>query len=209
MTVTEMVDYFDLLQDKYGSPHFTTSEKERFLNQAQLDMIAQHFPKDGGPLSIEQNANLWMLFSPLAFSQNMAMSSLGIITKANLATEVGGSVIRLLSMWWLDATGTRPVTGPTRHNNWAKYKDNVFKVPVEKDPRYYETASYYIIAPINTGVTITLTGIRYPLPISVSGGQTAEISAIGHNEIVGRALELAGVSSRDQMMAELQQINKV
>lgn len=215
MTITEMVDYYDLLQDKYGSPYFTTSEKERFLNQAQLDIISDHLPKEGTEQNIERNANSWLAFNTLFFSTVAVMNSLGVITKTDLestlTTALGFTVtiIRPLSFSWTDSNGTRPIIGPTRQNNWAKFIDNIFKIPVESEPRYYESNSSYVINPVNTGASITITGLRYPKAISVSGTQTSELSPLYHNEVVARALELAGVSSRDQALVELQKINQI
>lgn len=215
MTVTELVNYFDLLQDKYGSPYFTTSEKESFLIRAELDLIFEHLPKEGDELNIERNANTWMIFNPISFNLTTNMNSSGIVLKSSLESTLTTSlgfdveIIRPLSIGWEDADGTRPIMGPTRHNNWNKYKNNVFKEPVTSEPRYYETSTGYIIEPIDTNANITISGVRYPQPISVSGDVTSELSPIYHNELVARALELAGVGSRDQMLSELKKLNTV
>jgi hypothetical protein len=215
MTVTELVDFFDRIQDKYGSPYFTTAEKEQFLNQAQLGLISDSLPKEGDEENIERNANVWTMFNPLFFSTTSTMNSSGLITKSSLETALTTllgftvSIIRPLSITWADTNGTRSVKGPTRQNNWGAYKNNVFKVPVESDPRYYETNTDYVIEPINTAITLTINGLRYPKPISVSGAQTAEISALHHKDVVARALEIAGIGSRDEIMAQLQKMNKI
>jgi hypothetical protein len=215
MTITEMAGYFDLLQDKYGSPYHTESEKERFLNQAELDLINDFLPKDGSEINIEANANTWMLFNPLFFTLTTNMSGAGAITKSTLEASLASSlgfltkIIRPLSVTWTDADGTRPVKGPTRFNNWATYLTNIFKVPTTKYPRYYEEGTRYMVLPINVGATITINGLRYPRAMSISGVLSSELPAIYHNDIVARALEFAGVSSRDQLLAELQKLNKV
>jgi len=214
MTISEMVDYFDLIQDKYGSPYFTTAEKERFLNQAQLAILSDYLPKQGDKENIELNANVWMMVNPLFVSVTTAMNGSGAILKADIESSLTSSLgfsttlIRPLSLSWTDSEGTRPIMGPTRQNNWAKYKNNVFKAPVESDPRYYETNDSYIIGPADTSAIIVVNALRYPRAISVSGAQTAELASIYHNEVVGRALEAAGVGSRDQMMIELNKITQ-
>lgn len=213
MTVTELVDYFDILQDKYGSPYFTTTEKEKFLNQAQEGIIADYLPKEGDLSNIEQNANTWMMFSPLSTTITTSMDGSGVVLKSaletTLSTDLGftARIIRPLAVTWSDANGSRPVKGPTRYNNWETYNNNVFKVPVESEPRYYENYNSYIINPVNTGAIIKVHVIRYPKAISVSGAQTAELEEIYHNEIIARALDAAGVGSRDSMLMELNKIN--
>ncbi|HEY0751635.1 MAG TPA: hypothetical protein VGD26_10790 [Chitinophagaceae bacterium] len=215
MTVAELVNYFDLLQDKYGSPYFTTSEKETFLTQAQLDLISKYLPQDGGPENAERNANNSMVLSPISFSVSTSMDTSGVITKASvessLSTALGftATIIRPSSITWSDSDGMRPVMGPTRQNNWAKYQDNAFKDPVVSEPRYYETAVSYIIDPVNVNATIVINGLRYPKAINVAGNQTSELASIYHTEVVARALEIAGVGSRDQMLSELKKLNGV
>jgi hypothetical protein len=214
MTITTMVDYFDLLQDKYGSPYFTTAEKERWLIQAEWDLIAQFLPKDGGEINVELNANTWMVFNPISYPLTANMNGSGAITKTTLESALAvalgftSKIIRPLAITWTSGVVTKPVKF-TRFNNWATFLRNVFKVPTEDFPRYYENASSYIISPIDTGATITVTVLRAPRPMSVSGGFTSELSEVFHNDIVSRALELAGVGSRDQMLSELKKLNNV
>lgn len=215
MTIAQMVDYFDLLQDKYGSPYFTTAEKERWLIQAEWDLISDFLPKDGGELNVELNANTWMVFNPILYSFTSNMNGSGIITKSTLETTMTtalgftSKIIRPLSITWLATGINRPVKGPTRYNNWAMYLRNVFKTPTVDFPRYYESSTGYVLLPVDTSATIAINVLRSPRPMSVGSGFTSELSEIFHNDIVARALELAGVGSRDQMLAELQKTNNV
>ena len=214
MSVSELIDYYDVLQDKFGSPYFTTTEKEKFLTQAQEGIIADYLPKEGDSFNIEKNANTWTMFSPLAATVTTAMDSSGIVLKSTiestLATNLGftATIIRPLAVVWSDTNGTRPVKGPTRYNNWETYKNNSFKEPLESEPRYYENYNSYIIEPVSTSAIILVHVLRHPKPISLGGGVTAELAPIYHNEIIARALDAAGVGSRDQLLLELNQITK-
>ena len=210
-----MIDYFDLLQDKYGSPYFTTTEKERFLIQAEWYLISEHLPKDGGAAGVELNANTWMVFNPIMYELTATMNSSGNISKSTLETTLAAAlgfsskIIRPLAITWTNGLIINPVKGPTRFNNWATYLKNVFKVPTATYPRYYETATNYVLYPVDTSVTITINVLRAPRPMSVGSSFTSELSEIYHNDIVARALELAGVGSRDQMLSELKKLNNV
>lgn len=216
MTVTQLVEYFDLLQDKYGSPYFTTAEKESFLNQAELDIVLDHLPKDGDEQNIERNANTWMIFNPLFYPITTTMDVNGAISRGSIETSIltpaigfSTRIIRPLSITLGTGSNIIPVKGPIRYNNWATYMRNSFKAPSTDNPKYYESSTHYYIYPVDTSATVTLNVLRYPRGISVSGGFTSELPAIFHGEIIARALEFAGVGSRDQMLAELQKINNV
>ncbi len=210
MTYSQLVDYMDIIQDKYGSPYFTTSEKERLLIQAELDVIKSYFPEDGEGVNVELNQNTIMALEPIIFTYSGNMNGSGQISKATVNSSLTSSfgfstkILRLLAISYNDY----PVR-TTRLNNWFVYLKNTFKVPVSTAPRYYETASNYIFSPVSTSATIALYGIRYPRTISSSGSITSELPDILHNDIVSRALEIAGVGSRDQMLSELKQLNKV
>jgi hypothetical protein len=214
MTIAAMTDFFDLLQDKYGSPYFTTAEKERLLIQAEWSIISSYLPQDGGEVNLERNANTWMVLNPLLFSYSHAMSGGNTIVKATVESSITTSlgfatkIIRPAALSWTIGSVTVPVKA-VRYNSLAVYLLNVFKTPTTAYPRYHETATNYTVLPNSTSGTVLLYGLRSPRPMSVSGGFTSELSEVYHNEIVARALEYAGVGTRDQMLAELQKVNNV
>jgi hypothetical protein len=205
MTYSQMKDYFLILQDKFGSPYYTDDEVTLFLNRAQLDTVIALLPLDGNPINVELNQNTIDRIAPLVFTNTAAvMNSSGWVNKEAFNTLHD---IRLLRVLAISYNG-KPAKA-TRWNNWAKYVTNVFKVPSADYPRYAETALNWIFKPIDITAVIDISGIRYPVEMLADGSIDCELPDFTHNDVVSRALELAGVGSRDQMLSELKQLNKV
>lgn len=209
-----MKDYFNLLQDKYGSPYHTDAEIETYLNRGQLDLVMGLLPPDGGELNVELNQNTIMRIHPILFTTgniNMAASTgkvlrtaidSAIVTASGVA---GARLLRVLAIGWNDV---RPVKY-TRNNNWYTYIANTFKAPSATNPRAVEDGNAWVFKPVDTTANLVFKGVRYPTSVSITSSVHCELPDFTHNEVVSRALELAGVGSRDQMLAELQKVNNV
>lgn len=205
MTYENMKDYFLILQDKFGSPYYTEDEIALFLNRAQLDEVVALLPIDDGKLNIELNDNTISRVAPLLFHESPAnMDFNGEIHKGTFELLLGHRVIRLLAVSYND----KPVKS-TRYNNWYTYIQNTFKAPTATHPRMYVADDSWFIKPIDNTAAIKFMGIRYPTNMLTDGSVTCELPDFTHNDIVSRALELAGVGSRDQLLSELKQLNRV
>ena len=58
MTIQQMHDYFDLVQDKFNSPYFVDTEKDIFINQAQERFV--NLPHHH--IVFSPPSELWLLF---------------------------------------------------------------------------------------------------------------------------------------------------
>jgi hypothetical protein len=204
MTISQMREYFDVLQDKFGTPYLTDSEFETFINRGQLLEIGDLLPIEGDTVNVELNENTVMRIAPILFTVSGLHPALvtGSISKAAIETVVGNPVMRVLAVGWNEE---KPVKF-TRRNNWYAYKDNAFKAPSSDSPRRYEGATDWVVLPADPAANITFMGLRYPVKVSLSTPTNCELPDIFHNEIVARALSLAGVGSRDQLLLELKQM---
>lgn len=209
MTVTEMTTLFDVLQDKYGSPSFLDSEKELFLNRAQLQYVNDMLPdNDGGIINIEKNQDTFKNISPLVFDLGyMNMSGTGEILKSDVVTKLqlaspGASLLRELSIGWTIGSDKKPVKY-TRKNDWYEFQRNFFKKPKLSSPRYHENSTAYVFEPIHPGAKIYFTVLKYPTKMSISTPTSCELPDHTHDDIVVRALILAGVASRDELLVSL------
>lgn len=204
MTISQMRIFFDNLQDKFGSPYFDDSEFENFINRGQLYEIGDLLPEDGSSVNVELNENTVMRIAPILFTVSGLHPAIvtGSISKASIEAAVGDPVMRVLAVGWNEEL---PVKF-TRRNNWYAYKANAFKAPSVDSPRRYEGATDWIVQPADPAANITFMGLRYPVEVSLSAPTDCELPDIFHNDIVARALSLAGVGSRDQMLLELKQM---
>ena len=211
MTITEMATLFDVLQDKYGSPYFLDSEKELFLNRAQIQYVNDLLPdSDGGIVNIEKNQDTFKSIAPLIFDLGyLSMSSVGVVTKAAVTAKLqtlspGATLLRELNVGWVVGADKLPVKY-TRKNDWYEFQRNFFKKPTLKSPRYQENATEYIFDPVYPGAKLYFTVLKYPKPMSIGSVVSTDLPDTTHDDILVRALVLAGVASRDDLLVSLTQ----
>lgn len=209
MTITEMSTLFDVLQDKYGSPAFLDSEKELFLNRAQIQYVNDLLPdNDGGIVNIEKNQDTFYNIEPLVFDLGyLNMSSVGEVLKSAVTTKLqavstGATLWRELSIGWTVGSDKKPVKF-TRKNDWYEFQKNFFKRPKLTSPRYHKNATSYVFEPIHPGAKLYFTVLKYPKPMSISTPTSCELPDNTHDDILVRALILAGVASRDELLVSL------
>jgi len=124
MVVATWKTYFDILQDKYGSPYFTDSEKELLFNRAIMDFVDSHFtPNKKGAISIEVNQRIMENMATLVYRlPAIKMDSTGLITNTQLNTAlntlIAGSVMRTMTFGWEQSPSYTVPLKLTRHNDW-------------------------------------------------------------------------------------------
>lgn len=207
MTTQEMHDWFDLIQDKYSSPYFTDGEKDSFLTRAQYQYINELFPdNEGGAFNIESDMLTLQNVSTLVYetTASLNMSSAGIINKANINTTLnsisGGTepYIRILNVSLNNGTSVVPVRF-RRHNDFYKLEKNSFKSASADVPTYRIISTGIKLAPINITYDVYFTLLKEPKKIQL-GVTEPELPSNTHDKLVAIALELAGVSSRDEAL---------
>lgn len=231
MTTQEMLDYFDLLQDKVNSDYFSEDEKLTFLNEAQIIFLNQHMEKEvEGALnfyerghidsrSLENTLGNTDILYPLVVSDMSSIngggdllqtSSGGFLSRENLETAItfnsGASTepMKILS-FGVDVSGaTYPKRANfVRHNDLLPHLNNDFLVPTSSSPIWTNDNQGYQFYPKGE-LDIVASVVRYPESISV--GQDCELQAATHDRIVSIAIEIAVVSSRDGGLAQLNAI---
>lgn len=215
MTIAEMALYFDILQDKFGSPYFTNPEKSLLLNRAQIIFVKEMLPTDKDvDLNIETNADTVAVVAPLIISLTPISNPLnGSVTKisvqANLTALVSDALYwRVLNVGYsIDGTNFVPVTY-VRHNDWYKLLDNYFKYPDDSNPKYKETYIDFQFLPNNTAADLYFTVLKYPVVVDIDTNVSSDLPDSVHDKIVSIACELAGIGTRDQMLFEMSKIKK-
>lgn len=216
MTIDKWGQFFDILQDKYGSPYHTDSEKTLFFNRAILDFVGQFLPADGESGNLELSEDATSQIATLIYDlPYTTMDSSGIVTKATIQTALNGQIAggllwRRLNIGWVLGGDTLPAKW-TRHNDWYQFMRNVFKVPSVSNPRFYETATKYQFSPIQTTAKLYFTVLKYPVSVVLDSVTPAnnincDLPDFTHNKIIALALEYAGIGSRDENLAQLLQL---
>lgn len=210
MTTVEKLEWFDILQDKFGSPYFTEAEKLMFLNRASLEYVKTLFPdNEGGLLNIETDWNVLQNVHPLVFELSEdTQDTNGRISRSDILTDtrtVSGDVtceiFKVLSVEFKRGSDRFPCKF-LRHNDKAEFERNYFKKPDFDNPRVLFQNNNLQFRPIDTLVKVYITVLKTPKILTSSAVDT-DLPESTHNEIVAYALQFAGVASRDEVLSTM------
>lgn len=214
MDITTMASWFDILQDKNGSAYFTDSEKDLFLNRAQLEFVRELLEGDGKrELNAESTQDTMYHISPLIFEiPYTTMNSSGVVLKSALTTAIqnidADAIIWRPLAIGIEIGKTKVPAKFMRHNDRWEFEKNVFKRPTTENPRVRETYNSYIFKPVNMSARVYFTLLKYPLEMDITNTVDCELPDSTHNRIVAIALEFAGIGTRDTMMTQLLQLQQ-
>lgn len=216
MTTVEMMTWFDILQDKYGSPYFTDSEKLLFLNRAQWEYVNATIPSnEGGIVDVEVTENILKNVSTLLFELTpLTQNSSGIITNANInstlqtvSSDISAEFVKIMRIKVVKNGRTYPAKF-ARHNDIDAFHNNYFKKPTYNTPKYTLQNGGFQFNPTDTVASIYFTVLKRPKDMTLV--VNSELPQITHNEIVALGLQFAGVASRDEILQQMNnlQLNK-
>lgn len=212
MTITQMHEYFDLLLDKSGSPYFEDSEKDLFINMAQIEYVKQLMPSnEGGVVNVELDQVVYNNVYPLVYditgltmTASAAILTTTIQTALDTASSSTEKILYILNVSWTKSGTTLPVKF-TRQNDWFEFERNSFKQGSATQPRYKYNKTNLTFSPLDQSATIALSLLKSPKNVSLSGVVNSEFPDHTHKKIVEMALDLATVPLRD---GDLSQLNK-
>lgn len=213
MTVQEMHDYFDFIQDQKNEPYFLDEEKDLAINRAQErfvnDIIFRDIlgrgqtPKGVQALyGIEDRLQSDEIIRSL-ITPNKAVNSDILGTKI-LYSSIDSKFMHILSIK-ASSSNTGNITQNKRikfirHNDEGAFEDNTFKKGSYSKP-YYKIGSDGLYLYPTTGVTEN-TIISYIFkPTDVELGVTeCQLPAYTHEKLVSLALVLAGIATEDEVL---------
>jgi hypothetical protein len=208
MTTPQLLEFFDILQDKYGSPYFTEDEKLLFLNNATVAYIDSFFPtNEEAPGDAEINWSTEQELAPLIFTlPEITESVTGGITVdeattalRTLSADTECSIYRILRVGVLRA-GEYYKVRIARHNDILEFQNNYFKKPTTTNARYTLENGLYQFYPTDQIGQIQLTVLKSPKPLALSPQVDPELPLSAHLKILAIGLEFAGVASRDDVL---------
>ena len=236
MTAAEFNRLFDLICDKVGSDYFSESEKEDFINRAQysvIDMLL--FPqrrnqekKDKDSFEYAYQNSMVQGLSQLHVNVNVDIATSTTVNFSDIATtiardyDVASQPYRIINVLLPNDTLAAPPQWSAKFTSTRNGANSIYKnlrFGKNTDVRY---ATYTIeqtagdaddraikwSAPLVVNDTIGVELIRTPVPFDISTNQTCEVDAIWHNEILFRALQLAGIAIREGEFYEMVNIEQ-
>ena len=213
MNVVEMHQWFDLIQDKVDSVYYTEVEKDQFINRSiQLfinDVIHKFTEVDGGPLvissNLEESLNASEVLRPLMLLDlPVTTDADGIITVAEIDAAIEAesleteTFLHILSVADSDGIPLQYV----RENDFYKFKQNEFKKADEDYPQYRIGAKGVYVSPEAVG-NYSLSVIKAPKAVNYDTLDSTDLPETVHDYIMAKALELAGLASRDEALVQM------
>lgn len=213
MNIIEMHDWFDLIQDKVDAVYYTTTEKDQFINRSiQLfinDVIHQFRDDPNRGLMItstlEESLNASEVLRPLMLLDlPVSSAASGIMTdeaiEAAILAAVGeeGTFLHILS---LKDNNDLPVKY-VRENDFASFQRNDFKQASSSAKQYRIGIDGIYCYPIGIA-SYKLSVIKAPNEVNYEGLQSTDLPDTVHDFVLAKALELAGLSSRDEALVRM------
>lgn len=215
LTTQALVDYFAVMQDKYGSANLIEDEIVDMLNHAKMEYLNRIFPdSQGGVVNAEMDQNVVANIKPLIYTVSTTMNgTTGLVTEAvlnaALQTESGDDTttwFRVLSAGLTSDSITYPVRYLRQNNLWAAER-NYFKQPSVTNPRFTTVAKGLRFYPVDATKTLTITCVKNPKTWALDPVVNPEFDEYVLYQILMIALQIAGVSIRDtELLQDLQNI---
>src|SRR6478736_4445978 len=195
MLVTDWHLYFDILCDKYGNPYFTTAEKDLLFNRATLKFV------DEAVKALEENDNVINKIQTLVVKTTaLPMDGNGDLLYTAINTSISGTLYKIIGIF---ENGGGYVSEAT-HNAIGPIKTNTFKQDRRRCVKLATNLNFY---PIDSSKAFYITVVKYPVEVAYAG-PNSDLPDLSHNEILSIAVDLAGIASRNEALAQLNQLNK-
>ena len=211
MLTTDLINYCTVLADKYSSPNVVQTEWLSFLNHAtneymnRLSPDNQNVSVQGGSVNYETDKNVITNIQPLIYQlSGLAMNSNGVLTDSVTNTALQATAGNSSASYWRIMATAATVGGVTypakyvRQNNLYEFQRNYYKKPTTTNPKYTMVSGGIQFFPTNTSATLNVTVIKKPYVLAVSPVQNPELPDYCLYEIIAIAVQLSGVSIRDE-----------
>lgn len=210
MTTQNLVDLYNVLLDKYGSPSQNDSEIVGNLNMATYEWLNRLVPDNqGGIVNFEFDSNVVHNIKPLIFSITENMDADGLLAEADIesalqseSSDASAKVFRIMSIGITDSDDvTQPVTYEFQNSLWSNAR-NFFKRPSASNPKYTMVAAGLQFYPTNQADDLVITVIKTPKALALSPVSDPELSDYVMYNIVSLALKLGGIQVRDEELLQ-------
>lgn len=209
LTTQNLIDLYNVLADKYGSPNQIDSEILGNLNYAHYEYLNRLSPdNEGGVINFEFDQNVATNIKPLVYNITLNMDVNGLISESaiNTALQTASSdptakVFRYMAVG-VSVSGTKYPVKYEPHNSRLVNERNFFKRPTTTNSKYTMLSEGLEFYPTQQSSPVTLTVIKTPRPLSLSPLVNPELPDIALYNIVAIALKLFGIQVREGELLE-------
>jgi hypothetical protein len=214
MTIEQMYDWFNLMQDKVDSVYYESSEIDQFINRAIQDFINKVIHKfiqnPQGELvvdsALEETLNISEVLKPLRVLNLDVTETSGVILyddiESAIATRTGDDDALVLHTLSIVSPNGKPVRF-VRDNDYSYLEQNVFKKAESDYPTFRVGDTGLYIDPAETG-NYVISVIKSPIEVCYDQGISTDLPSTTHDFVLAKALQLAGIASKD---GDLTQVN--
>jgi hypothetical protein len=198
MTISAWHQYFDILTDKYGNPYFTTAEKDLLFNRAIYKVL--------DALVTEPDQHVEDMLGALIFRGGVVPTSGFSVAYGTIEAQVSAAYSQTIAIYRVIKVETASATVKYKSYNQRK-NGNSFKTATASALTFQYLSGGLEITPVTTEI-VYVTFIRKPRTVSLSGPVESDMPEALHNLIIATAVDLAGIATRDEVVAQLNQLNK-
>ncbi len=204
MTIQEMHDLCDLLIDKADSPWFNPSEKDKFINLAQIEFL------DNSYRLFEVNEEVREKLLPLVRSINFGATTAVPSINLSAPTLVDFRYVLSLRGTYDDGCGNDIVRAiaPIQLDDEVDNQLDPFNVNDDRNPGYIQendgTNNLIQMISTNDPVNVTLKYLKTPVDVDITVPTNCELSVSSHEEIVNIAVRKMLGNIQDQIGYQVQ-----
>jgi len=192
MTIAEMHTRIDEVLDKSNSPWFNATEKDNFLNEAQIEFVDTRYGQ------FEFNEKRKEELNVLVRKQNY--TDVSIISLSDIEDFV--YVISLGATVTICGVSYKRKVSPEQHDDEFENDVDPFNKATNNNLKYlqYNNGTSNIIEVKSDSVPneLYLTYLKYPIKVSLSGNINCELNEVAHKQIVDIAIRMMMEPSEDQ-----------
>lgn len=224
MQIDEMHSWFNILLDHYNEPYFIDTEIDEFINSGTMEFVNDIIFKEYFPTLGENEKGIQALNSmesviqgseilqPLIIEDIVVPVTSGYALKSSIdsaiQTETGDSndkLMHVVATVYNNGTEDRLVRY-VRHNDKARFNQNVFKKATERNPIFSVSRRGLKISP-STLDELIMSVLKTPRKVSKEDSIDSDMPEFTHQRIIAYAIAMSGVASRDEVLLQLQKIS--
>jgi hypothetical protein len=202
MTIAEMHTRIDEVLDKSNSAWFNATEKDNFLNEAQIEFVDTRYGQFEFNEKRKEELNVLVRKATYTDTNKISLSIIPdfvyVISLGAIVTICGKSYKRKVS--------------PEQHDDEFENDRDPFNRASDKNLKYiqYNDGSENVIDVKSDSIPneLYLTYLKYPVKVSLSGGIDCELNEVAHKQIVDIAIRMMMEPSEDQnYQVQINEIN--